>query len=186
MAYHSSLSSFFSNVQQPLLYFFSHPPWSCPHRQHLFLFLLFSLSSNPLHFLECRLLRSFIISRHDRIIHTIARISRLIGISVVPEPRIGSDMSRTDANFFLSSLSAHTDVCVVHPSASSYFKLASKPLGASSKREKHKDNLYLQRAKAIGSLFFPLVFESFGAIGTSPNVHIEIKGECSGRKDFLA
>jgi hypothetical protein len=83
-------------------------------------------------------------------------------------------MSRTDANFFLSSLSAHTDVCVVHPSASSYFKLASKPLGASSKREKHKDNLYLQRAKAIGSLFFPLVFESFGAIGTRSRDFIKL------------
>ncbi len=87
-----------------------------------------SLTNNPLHFLDCRLLRSLIIARHHRIIHTFARISRLIGIAVVLEPRIGmDDMSRTDANFFLSSISAQTDACVVHPSASSYLKLATKP-----------------------------------------------------------
>lgn len=50
-----------------------------------------SLTNNPLHFLECRLLRSLITARHHRIISTFARISRLIGISVVLEPRIGMD-----------------------------------------------------------------------------------------------
>jgi hypothetical protein len=125
-----------------------------------------SLKTNPLHFLDCRLLRSHINARHHRITHTFARISRLVGIAVVLEPRIGmDDMSRTDGNFFLTSLSAQTDVCVVHPSSSSYLKLATKPLGTCIDREKKKDHLYLRKVQASGSLFFPLVMESYGAVG---------------------
>ena len=145
-----------------------------------------SLTNNPLHFLDCRLLRSLVIARHQRIIHTFARISRLIGISVVIEPRIGlDDMSRSDANFFLTSLSAHTDVCVVHPSATSYLKLATKPLGACLDREKRKDNLYLRRAQANGSLFFPLVIESYGAIGKRARDFIRLLTEEAGKNSFV-
>jgi hypothetical protein len=89
-----------------------------------------SLVNNPLHFLDCRAFRPLTTARHDRLLHTLARIARSVGIAVVVEPRLGlDDGSRTDANFFLSSCSTHIDVSVVHPSASSFVKSASKPLG---------------------------------------------------------
>ena len=57
---------------------------------------------------------------------TLARIARLSGVSVQTEPRIslGDEGSRTDGQFFFSSLTAHVDMCVVHPSAPSYLKMA--------------------------------------------------------------
>ena len=68
-------------------------------------------------------------------------------------------------NFYLSSCSSQIDVSVVHPSAKSYRRAASKPLGAALGREKLKNNLYLERTQANGSKFYPVVFESYGAIG---------------------
>jgi hypothetical protein len=47
------------------------------------------LETNPLHFLSCNYLRSSVISRHDRLIQSLAKIGRLVGVSVQIEPRLG-------------------------------------------------------------------------------------------------
>ena len=104
-----------------------------------------------------------------------------MGIAVVVEPRLGlDDGSRTDANFFLSSCSTHIDVSVVHPSASSFMRSASKPLGAALGREKLKNRLYLQRAQTNGSRFFPVVFESYGAFGPQAREFIRLLDDEAG------
>ena len=126
-----------------------------------------SLASQPLHFLVCHYLRSAIITRHDRILQTLHKISRLIGVTVMIEPRlaVGEEGSRSDGHFFFSSFSAHVDVAVVHPAAPTYLNLAHRPLAATNKREKEKNSSYAYAAQRQGSLFFPSVFESFGTFG---------------------
>ena len=93
-----------------------------------------------------------------------------MGIAVVVEPRL-SDKSRTDGNFYLSSCSSHIDVSVVHPSASSYRRAASKPLGAALGREKLKNNLYLERAQANGSNSIPLSSSLMGQLVLEHGIH---------------
>jgi len=126
-----------------------------------------SLTSQPLHFLTCNYLRSAVIARHDRILQTLHKISRLIGVAVMIEPRlaVGEEGSRSDGQFFFSSFSAHVDVAVVHVSAPSYLRLANRPLAATNKIEKEKNSSYAYAAQSQGSLFFPSVFESFGTFG---------------------
>jgi hypothetical protein len=86
---------------------------------------------------------------------------------VVVEPRLGKDdLKRTDANFFFSSCGTEIDVSVVHPSSASFFKLASKPLGAAQDRERRKNNMYLKRTQDKGSAFYPVILESYGAFGS--------------------
>ena len=100
----------------------------------------FLLTNQPS--LECRASRPLATARHDRLLHTLVRIARSVGIAVVVEPRLSvDDKSRTDGNFYLSSCSSQIDVSVVHPSAKSYRRAASKPLGAALGREKLKNNL---------------------------------------------
>lgn len=56
----------------------------------------------PLHFLDCRASRPLATARHDRLLHTLVRIARSVGIAVVVEPRLSvDDKSRTDGNFYL-------------------------------------------------------------------------------------
>ena len=79
--------------------------------------LLLRNYANPL-FLDCRILRSLTTVRHDRLLHTLARIARSAGIAVMVEPRLGKDdLKRTDANFYFSSFGTEIDVSVVHPSS---------------------------------------------------------------------
>jgi hypothetical protein len=47
-------------------------------------------------------------------------------------------------------------------------------------REKLKNNLYLQRAQANGSKFFPVVFESYGAIGPRAREFIRLLNDEAG------
>src|SRR5438270_10542020 len=96
------------------------------------------------------------------------------------EPISVDDKSRTDGNFYLSSCSSQIDVSVVHPSAKSYRRAASKPLGAALGREKLKNNLYLERAQANGSKFYPVVFESYGAIGPRAREFIRLLNDEAG------
>jgi len=125
-----------------------------------------NLNVNPLHFLCCSQLRSSITARHDRLLQLFARTARLSGTSVQIEPHIDDvDGSRTDGDFFFHSNSAFTDTSVIHPSAPSFVKISSTLLKAAALREHQKDSMYLERSRAQGKLFFPLVFESFGAIG---------------------
>jgi hypothetical protein len=139
------------------------------------------LLTNPLHFLECQASRPLATARHDRLLHTLVRIARSVGIAVVVEPRLSvDDKSRTDGNFYLSSCSSQIDVSVVHPSAKSYRRAASKPLGAALGREKLKNNLYLERAQANGSKFYPVVFESYGAIGPRAREFIRLLNDEAG------
>src|SRR6185312_8822257 len=121
-----------------------------------------SLSSLPLHFLTCNLLRSSITVRHDLIFQSLAKAARLCGIAVQSEPSlaIGFEGSRSDGQFFFPSLSAHLDVSVVHPAAPAYLK--QKAGGAIKKRETEKNTLYLEAARRQGAEFYAGVFDSFG------------------------
>ena len=86
-------------------------------------------------------------------------------MQIEPHLASGDEGSRADGRFFFSSLSAYIDTCVVHPSASSYHRLAHRPLAVTLAREQEKISLYSNAAQTQGALFFPVVFESFGAFG---------------------
>jgi hypothetical protein len=125
-----------------------------------------NLNVNPLHFLSCSQLRSSITIRHDRLLQLFARTGRLAGVAVQIESHVDdTDGARTDGDFFFHSNCVATDTSVIHPSAPSFVKMASSLLKAASSRERQKDTLYLERCRQQGKLFFPLVLESFGAIG---------------------
>ena len=108
-----------------------------------------------------------IISRHDRLLQCLARIARQSGTAVQIEPHLGpgDEGSRTDGKFFFPSLPVFVDTSVVHPAAPSYLNIASTPLAATNRMEKNKCTNYLSFAQEQGALFFPVVLESFGAIG---------------------
>ena len=107
-----------------------------------------------------------IISRHDRLFQTLARVARLCGIVVELEPRLdGKDKSRTDGHFFFHSITTHVDISVVNPTVKDYLKVAQQPLGAAHAREISKDGIYKDRIHQQGSLFFPFILETFGGIG---------------------
>jgi hypothetical protein len=94
----------------------------------------------------------------------LARIARHSG-TTVPHLGAGDEGSRADGKFYFTALPAFVDTSVVHPAAPSYLSSASTPLAITSRREKDKNNLYLHSAQTLGALFFPVVLESFGAIG---------------------
>ena len=123
-------------------------------------------SSSSLSFMW-KLLRSSIISRHDRLMQCLARIARHSGTAVEIEPHLaaGDEGSRADGKFYFISLPAFVDSSVVHPAAPSYLNVASTPLATTAKRERDKNNSYLYFAQSEGAQFYPFVLETFGAIG---------------------
>ena len=96
-----------------------------------------------------------IISRHDRLFQTLARVARLCGIVVELEPRLdGKDKSRTDGHFFFHSITTHVDISVVNPTVKDYLKLAQEPPGAEGR--------YLQGSNSPTRLFaFSFCFRDF-------------------------
>lgn len=127
-----------------------------------------NLRQHPLHFLSCSTLRPLATARHDRLLQILARTGRQCGTTVQVEPSLGAssdDGARADGHFFFTSVTVFIDVSVVHPAAPSYVKQGHRFLSAASRREKQKEDLYLDRAKLAGGLFFPFVLDSFGALG---------------------
>ena len=124
-----------------------------------------SLIEDPLHFLTCNYLRRPIVSRHDRLTQVYAKISKLCGIGVQYESILstGEEGTRSDLELFLNSTSIHADICAVHPAAPSYLNLANRPGGAARKREREKSQIYNHAATSKGCLFFPSIFDTFGA-----------------------
>ena len=61
-----------------------------------------NLSIHPLHFLTCKALRVYVISRHDLVFQSLASTARLCGFAVHHEPRLslGKESTRSDGQFF--------------------------------------------------------------------------------------
>jgi len=125
-----------------------------------------SLAECPLHFQSCRQLRYPVIIRHDQMAQVIIRIARLCGVVAQAEPIIDdNDNARSDGNLFFHAQSGHFDVAIIDPCAPTFVKSGQRPLGAASSRERLKINSYANRVHDSGSLFYPVVYECFGAPG---------------------
>ena len=85
-------------------------------------------------------------------------------MQIEPDLALGDEGTRADGKFFFSYF---IDTCVVHPSSSSYLRLAHRPLAVTLAREQEKTRLYGHAAQIQGAIFFPAVFETFGAFGPS-------------------
>jgi hypothetical protein len=131
------------------------------------------------HLHSCNQLKSKLTTtRHDLIKTTYARVMSLANVMNVVEPRWISrsvnDARRPDLLAYLGATCTLIDVSVVHPAAPSWQKRASKnPLVAAKSREKLKTRKYEDLAKSEGAIFYPLVFESYGAIGPESRVGIQ-------------
>ena len=120
-----------------------------------------SLVDTPLHFLACRNLSGTRIIRHDRLVQTLARVSRLCGVTTQIEPRIdGDDKSRADGHLFFHSQTNMLDVSVIDPGSVEYIKRGQRPLGAASTAETKKINIYGDRTSGLHLLSSNILVES--------------------------
>lgn len=125
-----------------------------------------SLLEEPLHFQSCRRLGSSI-ARHNGLVQVISSLANHCGVNYQLEPRLDErDMSRADGHLFFHAQSVLFDVSVIFPAAASNVKSAQYRLGAATFRENSKIKHYGTRATQQGCLFFPVVLESFGGLGT--------------------
>ena len=144
------------------------------------------------HHFSCRQLkRKEITFRHDLIVNTVLRIARDAGYATHREPRIIDDLqTSTQPDATLYSLHSNRqpifiDVSVTHPCAPSYVhaagrahhpppqvisdastsSLASASHPTIKQREHTKINYYAQVTHDHHAIFYPLVMETYGAIG---------------------
>jgi len=145
-----------------------------------------STLESPLHFMSCTFLNAIRIVRHDRLVQVLARVARLCGVVTHLEPRIdGEDKSRGDGHLFFHTQSAIFDTYVIDPNAKTYLKAAQFPLGAAATGEAKKSAIYGARCREQGFLFFPVVLETYGAIGIKARdlvSKIEEEGQLNGIK----
>jgi hypothetical protein len=129
-----------------------------------------SFSDQADHSLSCSLLtRRSMTVRHDGVLNHLIAVIREMGAFVRPEPRDiqTNEHVRPDALTFFHNNEVTFDVSVTHPGSSSYVSAAAThPLSAAKQREKLKDQKYLVPMQCEGLKFYPLVFESFGAIAS--------------------
>ena len=122
------------------------------------------LSSDPAHFLSCRLLKDLRRVRHDRIVRLLASlINRSGGVSQVEPSHFPS--GRPDILVFLHTESFIVDAIISHPSSPSYLSHPPTPLTIASLHEQRKINHYASTPTSISSRLVPFALESFGAIG---------------------
>ena len=135
------------------------------------------------HFHSCQYLRgSGTTSRHNRILHVIGRLAREIGCAYWEEPRdimpnSNNRSTRPDAIITTPTGRIMIDVSVINPTSESYIsRRASAPQSSSSsstsrqskfthERELIKIRKYADQARLEDCVFYPVVFETYGAVG---------------------
>src|SRR6185437_15016032 len=106
--------------------------------------------------------------RHDEIVNKLRDAIQRAGGQAFIEPRqdILEDRRRIDIFAVLGAKSYHIDVCVTHPTASTYLavscqgKLRSTKIAAARKR-----NRFAVLAAAEGAEFVPFILETYGGFG---------------------
>ena len=102
---------------------------------------------------------------HDRLVNAVARVARHCGVVTQVEPKVDeNDDSRADGHLFFHAQSGLFDVAVAFPGSKKY-RTCVYPLGAARWRETQKVTQYGDRAAQQGALFYPVVLESYGALG---------------------
>lgn len=133
-----------------------------------------SLTGDPYHFLNCKLLLGTSTVRHNTILQALTKVATSLHTPVTTEPIVDhKDNSRADAMFHFRAKPAIIDVAVINPLASSYIRDAQVTLGAAKKREKNKNRKYLQRAVDSRLLFYPFVMEATGGFGPNAEAFIQ-------------
>ena len=87
----------------------------------------------------------------------------MLKIGTQYEPTVDHKDGARDLLLLLQAQAIMIDTAVVHPMAKAYWKAASKPLGAATKRERVKKLKYEERARDSQHLFLPYVIETTGA-----------------------
>ena len=72
---------------------------------------------------------------------------------------------RLDGLILLPGAAIAMDVTITHPEAKSHLSAAMSPLGAARKAENQKFAKYEEKAQAMQMEFFPVAFETHGAMG---------------------
>jgi hypothetical protein len=127
-----------------------------------------SFSDRPDHPMYCESLKKRSVTvRHDGVVKQLVALVREMGAYAREEPRDieTNEKVRPDALIFFQKNELTVDVSITHPCSPSYVSAAAKrPLNAARIRERLKDQKYLAPMRLEGLEFFPLVFETFGAI----------------------
>ena len=148
-----------------------------------------SLTHEPLHFLNCKHLFGHNTLRHNRVVNTLTRVALMLHTEVMTEQVVDhKDGSRVDAVFFFRAKPAMIDVTVVNPLANTYVPKAAVPLGAAKFRERQKNQKYEDRAREAKALFFPFVVEATGGLGPQAEVFIRLMAEdifCHGTQSLV-
>jgi hypothetical protein len=120
------------------------------------------------HSMFCQLwTRRSVTVRHDDMVKHLTVLLREMGAFVRPEPRdIQANVKvRPDALIFFQNNELTVDVSMTHPCCPSLVSAAARrPLSAAKTRERLKDQLYREKMQSEGLKFFPLVYETLGAI----------------------
>jgi len=134
------------------------------------------------HFHVCKKLRrTAVTTRHNLLVHRLAKICTSAGHATVVEPIMQEDDPAPEVRDY-SSANLHSrrpdlstasyngllfiDVSVTHPLADSYVRQAQKkPLHAAERRAAEKRSKYLRMAQDLSADFSPFVLESYGAMG---------------------
>lgn len=129
----------------------------------------YPLSTDPNHFLSCKLLRRTIATtRHDDLHHLLCDFTRQAGCAVFIEPRgLDGTGKRPDAQVFFQSGTELLDTSITHPCSPSYFaRAATEQLWAAKTRQQAKHNKYDLLAAEEKSPFSAFVMETFGGFGS--------------------
>jgi hypothetical protein len=123
------------------------------------------LADDPAHFLSCAKLKATAMTtRHDWIVHLLAKFLRGAGAVVHIEPRIfGEERKRPDLDILFPDKQMTVDVTVVHPAAPS--KSSRTRLAAASAAEKAKHRYYDTLANLHGTSLRAFAVETYGGFG---------------------
>ena len=122
------------------------------------------LTQDPLHFLNCTLLKPAVTFRHDVIVRILAMLARKAGGACYVEPRFYVGI-RPDIHIMFPTTKILVDVTVVHPSRPTFAPRSHVPLFAALARERDKTTKFKELSQREQAQFVPFALESFGAWG---------------------
>lgn len=144
------------------------------------------LTNDPNHFAGCGALKKRTMNtRHDFVLKSILRSSSRYFAAVMSEPPADFETrERLDGLILLPGAALAIDVTITHPETHSNQRRAMSPLGAAKYAERLKIEQYEAKAEAMGMEFFPVAFETHGAMGPLAREFFRRMGELLDREAY--
>jgi hypothetical protein len=121
----------------------------------------------PAHFHSCKAMRhSLVKHRHDAMVDSVVRVSRLAGVSTYKEAPLRDAQgkrTRPDATLLIPGDSVHIDLSCACPEAPSYAQITTDKVIRYRENAKHRK--YDAMAEADGGRFLPVVVDTHGQFG---------------------